>query len=99
MDEVIGTTVADIRKISVALTKEQMADLQAAVAAGAYASIDEVVLEAIAAWQLAHALRDDEMQRLRALWDAGKADGATRKFDVERTIATARTRLGEAAAE
>jgi antitoxin ParD1/3/4 len=91
--------VANSRKISITLTDEQMADLQATVASGAYASTDEVVLEAIAAWRLAHALRDDEVRRLRELWDAGKAGGATREFDIERTIAAARTRLDEAAAE
>jgi antitoxin ParD1/3/4 len=91
--------VADVRKFSIALTKEQMADLQAAVASGAYASTDEVVLEAITAWRLAHALRDDEIQRLRELWDAGKAGGVTRDFDIERTISSARARLGAAAAE
>ena len=91
--------VADVRKISVALTREQMADVEAAVASGAYASAAEIVQEAITAWRLAHALRDDEIRRLGELWDAGKAGGATRPFDIERTLATARTRLGKAAAE
>jgi antitoxin ParD1/3/4 len=76
-----------------------MADLQAAVASGTYASADEVVREAITAWRLAHALTDDEIQRLGALWDSGKVDGATQPFDIERTLATARRRLGKAAAE
>jgi antitoxin ParD1/3/4 len=95
----MGTTLADVRRISVALTNDQMADLEAAVASGAHASTGVVVREAITAWRLAHALRDDETQRLRDLWDAGKAGGATRPFDIERTLATARTQLGKAAAE
>jgi hypothetical protein len=36
---------------------------------------------------------------VQALRDASKADGATRNFDIERTLAAARIRLGEAAAE
>ena len=95
----MGVVVADVRKISVDLTNEQMADLQAAVDSGAYASTGEIVREAITVWRLSHALRDDEIQRLQELWDAGKADGASRRFDIERTLASASTRLGKAAAE
>ena len=94
----MGATVADGRKISVALPDEQLADLQTAVDSGAYASTDEVVQEAITAWRLAHALQDDEIRRLQELWDTGKAGGATRNFNIERMLAAARTRLGEAAA-
>jgi hypothetical protein len=50
-------------------------------------------------WRLEHALRDNEIRRLRELWDAGNAGGTTRPFDTERTITAARTVRGEAAAE
>lgn len=95
----MSEAVADVRKISVVLTEDQMADLQAAVDGGAYASTSEIVHEAITAWRLGHALHDDDVQRLRELWDAGKASGATRPFDIEHTIAAARGRLAKAAAE
>jgi len=95
----MGTVMADVRKLNVALTDEQAADLQAAVASGAYASTSEVIQEAITAWRLGHALHEDEIRRLRELWDAGKAGGSTRPFDIERIIAAARTRLLKAAAE
>ena len=91
--------MADVRKISVTLTEDQLADLRAAVDSGAYASTDEIVREAIAAWRFAHALRNDDILRLRELWDAGKDSGQTRLFDIERTIAAARDRMGKAAAE
>jgi len=87
------------RKVSVALTNEQMADLQAAVESGAYPSTEEIVREAITAWRLGHALRNDEIGRLRELWDAGRASGTARDFDIERPLTTARDRLGKAAAE
>jgi Arc/MetJ-type ribon-helix-helix transcriptional regulator len=91
--------MADVRKISIALTEEQAADLQAVVASGAYASTEEVVQEAITAWRLGHALHEDEIHRLRELWDTGKEGRTTQEFDIERTIAAARGRLGQAAAE
>ena len=91
--------MAELRKISVALTADQLADLQAAVDSGAYASTDEIIREAITAWRLGHALHDDDIRRLRDLWDAGRDGGATRPFDIERTLAQARDRLDKAAAE
>jgi antitoxin ParD1/3/4 len=95
----LGTTMADVRKIRVALTQDQIADLQAVVDSGAYGSTDEIVQEAITAWRFGHGLLDDDVARLRGLWDAGKASGATRPFDIERILAAARGRLGKAAAE
>src|SRR5690242_17090896 len=64
--------VANSWNISITLTAEQMANLQAAVASGTYASADGIVREAITAWRLAHALTDDEIQSLGSLWDAGR---------------------------
>jgi len=91
--------LADLRKISVALTEDQLADLRAAVDSGAYASTGEIVREALAAWRLAHALRDDDILRLRNLWDEGRDSGPPRPFNIERTLAAARDRLDKAAAE
>jgi antitoxin ParD1/3/4 len=67
----VGLTVADVRKISAALTEDEAADLRAAVDSGAYASTDEIVREAITVWRIEHALLDDNISRLRDLWDAG----------------------------
>jgi antitoxin ParD1/3/4 len=94
----VGVTVADVRKISVALTEDQLADLRAAVDSDAYASSDEIVREAIADWRLGHARLEDDIGRLRDLWDAGKDRGATRPLDIERTLVAARERLGTAEA-
>ncbi len=91
--------MAGVRKITVALSEDQLADLRAAVDSGAYASTGEIVREALAAWRLAHALHDDDVGRLRELWDAGRESGPTRPFDIERPLAAARNRLGKAAAE
>ena len=44
-------------------------------------------------------LRPTLLQRLRALWDEGKASGSAEPFDIEQTLAAAKTRLTDANAE
>ena len=89
----------DMRKVSVALTSEQVAALEAAVEAGEYATTGEIVREALRDWQFKQELRRKDVERLRRLWDEGKASGPAEPFDVERTLAAARARLKEVAAE
>jgi antitoxin ParD1/3/4 len=81
--------MADIQKVSVALTGEQLATLKAAVETGEYATTSEIVREAIRDWQFKREVRRDDIKRLRQLWDDGKA----KPFDIERTIAGAKTQL------
>ncbi len=85
--------MADIQKVSVALTGGQLAALKAAVEAGEYATTSEIVREAVRDWQFKRELRQEEVKRLRKLWDEGKASGPAEPFDVERTLAAARARL------
>ena len=88
--------MADIQKVSVALTGEQLAALKAAVESGEYATTSEIVREAIRDWQLKRELRQEDIRRLRQLWDEGKASGPAKPFDIERTSAAARARLKNA---
>lgn len=74
----------DIQKVSVALTAEQVAALKAAVDAGEYATTSEIVREAIRDWQLKRELRQEDIERLRQLWDEGKASGPPRPVDFEK---------------
>jgi antitoxin ParD1/3/4 len=90
--------MADIQKVSVALTGEQVAALKAAVETGEYATTSEIVREAIRDWQFKQELRRGDVKRLRQLWDEGKASGPPEPFDVERTIAAAKARLKETGA-
>lgn len=71
----------DIQKVSVALTAEQVAALKAAVDTGEYATTSEIVREAIRDWQLKRELRQEDIERLRQLWDVGKASGPPRPVD------------------
>ncbi|HLH95188.1 MAG TPA: type II toxin-antitoxin system ParD family antitoxin [Xanthobacteraceae bacterium] len=88
--------MADIQKVSVALTAEQVAALKAAVEAGEYATTSEIVREAIRDWQAKRELRQEDIRRLRQLWDEGKASGPAQPFDIERTIARAEARFNKA---
>jgi antitoxin ParD1/3/4 len=87
--------VADIQKVSVALTGEQLAALKDAVEAGEYATTSEIVREAIRDWQLKRELRQDDVRRLRQLWDEGKASGAPRPLDWGKLRREARQRLAQ----
>jgi antitoxin ParD1/3/4 len=87
-----------VRKVSIALTGEQIEALKAAVDNGEYATTSEIVREAIRDWQFKRELRQKDIERLRQLWDEGKASGPAEPFDIERTIANAKARLKDAGA-
>jgi antitoxin ParD1/3/4 len=87
--------MADIQKVSVALTGEQLAALKAAVATGEYATTSEIVREAIRDWQFKRELRQEDIRRLRQLWDEGKASGSACRLDWEELRQEAERRLGD----
>ena len=88
--------MSDIQKVSVALTGEQVAALKAAVDAGEYATTSEIVREAIRDWRLKRELRHEEIERLRRLWDQGKASGEARPLDSAALRSEARHRVQKA---
>ena len=83
----------DVQKISIALTGEQIGALKAAVETGEYATTSEIVREALREWQFKRALRQEDLRRLRQLWDEGKAGGAAAPVDFDRARREARERL------
>lgn len=85
-----------IEKVSVALTSEQIAALRAAVNAGEYATTSEVVREAIRDWQLKRELQQDDIRRLRQLWQEGLASGSAGELDMAALRQEARGRLNGA---
>ena len=70
--------MVDFQKVSVTLTGEQVAALKAAVESGEYATTSEIVREALRYWQFERELRQKDIERLRQLWDEGKASGPFR---------------------
>jgi antitoxin ParD1/3/4 len=89
--------MSDIQKISVALTAEQIASLKAAVDAGEYATASEIVREAIRDWQFKRELRQEDVKRLRQVWDDGKSSGLARPLDFGELRREARQRLKQVA--
>ena len=88
--------MANIEKLSIALTREQVASLKEAVDGGEYATTSEIVREAVRDWQLKRKLRDEDINRLRQLWDTGKASGNVGEVDMNRLRGEARKRLSGA---
>jgi antitoxin ParD1/3/4 len=85
--------MANIEKVSVALTGEQVSALKAAVEAGEYATTSEIVREAVRDWQLKRELRQEDIKRLRRMWDAGIASGPAGELDMKKLRREARERL------
>lgn len=83
----------EVRKVSVSLAADQIAALDAAVEADEYATPGEIVREAIRDWQIKRGLREQEMCRLRELWDQGKASGDAAPLDLDAVKSEARRRL------
>ena len=88
--------MSDIQKISVALTGEQIAALKAAVKTGEYATTSEIVREAIRDWQFKRELRQEDIKRLRQLWDEGLASGPATPVDFDEVRREGRRRLAAA---
>jgi antitoxin ParD1/3/4 len=85
--------MASVEKVSVALTSEQVSALKAAVEAGEYATTSEIVREAIRDWQLKRELRQEDIKRLRQMWDVGVASGSAGELDMKKLRDDARRRL------
>ena len=72
--------MANVEKISIALTPELAAAVRAAVANGEYVSSSEVVREALRDWQLRRALHQKELEELQHLIDGTTpVEGADRR--------------------
>jgi antitoxin ParD1/3/4 len=85
--------VSNVEKLSIALTIEQAAAIRAAVDRGEYATSSEVVREAMRDWQVKRGPQQEDINRLRKLWDEGIASGSAGKVDFVALRAEARTRL------
>lgn len=87
--------MANVEKVSVALTNQQADLLREAVDSGEYATASEVVREAMRAWQDKWEARRADIRKLRELWDEGKASGEPQPLDFEELRKEARQKLAE----
>lgn len=67
--------MANVEKVSVALTPEMAAMMREAVETGEYASASEVMREALRDWKHRRAQRAKAVEELGRLWDAGLSSG------------------------
>lgn len=74
--------MANVKRISVALTTDIVSSVRQAVASGDYASASEVVRDALREWQQRRAVDRDVVEQLRRLWDEGLASGSAEPLDM-----------------
>jgi len=85
--------MANVKKLSIALTPEMAATVRQCVERGEYASSSAVIREALRDWKLKRSLQQNELAELRSLWRAGLESGPGRLADMNATKAKARQRL------
>jgi antitoxin ParD1/3/4 len=67
--------VANVEKMSVALTPEMAAMMREVVETGEYASASEVMREALRSWKHSRMQRTKAFEELGRLWDIGMKSG------------------------
>jgi antitoxin ParD1/3/4 len=87
------TRMANVEKISVALTPDLATIVRQAVESGDYASASEVVRDALRDWKLKRALGQETVRELRRLWQEGIDSGPAEPLDMEGIKREARARL------
>jgi antitoxin ParD1/3/4 len=85
--------MSEFREIRIALTEEQIEAIKTAVASGEYPDTSEVVRQAIRDWLVKREARQRDIERLRQLWDEGKASGPPKPLDFDELRAEARRRV------
>jgi len=87
--------MANVEKLSVALTPEIAVLIRGAVESGEYATTSEVVREALREWKQRRILQQGDIEELRRLWVEGLASGPSRFQDIHAINAEARRRRDE----
>jgi antitoxin ParD1/3/4 len=88
--------MAAVEKLSIALTPEFAADIRRAIETGEYASVSEVVRDALRAWRQARESRAVALEELRRLWRDGVESGESVPLDPEDIKRRGRERLARA---
>ena len=88
--------MANIERMTVVFPEPMAAQIRAAVEAGEYATTSEAVRDAVRLWFGRRQLQENELERLRQAWDAGKASGTHGSIDFDELRQEARRRLAAA---
>jgi antitoxin ParD1/3/4 len=89
--------MANVEKLSVALTPDMVAEVRAAVEGGDYGSVSEVVRDALRDWRLRRKIESLETEELRRLVQEGIDSGPG--LDATEVFARLRARFGQPQAE
>jgi antitoxin ParD1/3/4 len=85
--------MANVEKLSIALTPEMAGVVRQCVEDGEYASSSEVIREALRDWKIKRQLQQNEIIQLRNLWQVGLDSGSGRFADMAAIKAEARKQL------
>lgn len=85
--------MANVQKMSIALTTEMAEIVRQCVESGEYASSSEVIREALRDWKMKRSLQQNEIAELRSLWQAGLDSGPGHFANMNEIKAEARKRL------
>ncbi|WP_105401655.1 MULTISPECIES: type II toxin-antitoxin system ParD family antitoxin [Neorhizobium] len=88
--------MANVEKVSVSMTPQHAELLRDAVKSGAYASGSEVVREAMRDWSAKWMQKREDIAKLRAMWNEGKASGPAIDVDFDAALDEAREELSAA---
>jgi antitoxin ParD1/3/4 len=88
--------MANVEKLSIALTPDMVAELRAAVEAGDYGSVSEVVRDALRDWRVRRKIETLETEELRRLVQEGIDSGPGLEADA--VFARLRERFGQSPA-
>ena len=85
--------MANVEKISIALTPDLASVVRKAVDDGEYASTSEVIREALRDWKTKRLIRNQQIDELRKLWREGISSGPGRFGDMNGVIQEAQRRF------
>jgi antitoxin ParD1/3/4 len=85
--------MANVEKISIALSADMVTLVRKAVETGDYASSSEVIREALREWKARRAVRGDAVKELRRLWEEGIDSGRSADLDMTAIKKRGRQRL------
>ena len=85
--------MANVEKLSIALTPDMATMVHQAVESGDYASASEVIRDALRDWKLKRAIDREMVEELRRLWQEGIDSGPAEPLDMAAIKREARARF------
>jgi antitoxin ParD1/3/4 len=84
--------MANIHKITIALTNDLASTVREAVRGGEYASASEVIRDALRDWNVKRSAQREQIEQIRRAWQTGIESGSAGPLDMTTIKRTARER-------